>query len=156
MSFEQVQAYLASRGYGERAMAFDVSSATVPLAALAVGVVEARIAKTLSFRAADGGAQLVVCAGDARIDNPKYKARFGTKARMLTAEEAQQETGHAIGGVCPFLVKEGVRVYLDASMKLFDTIYPACGSANSAVKLTPEELAQLSGGEWVDVCKLPE
>ncbi len=156
MSFEKVQAYLASRGYGERAMAFDVSSATVPLAALAVGVEEARIAKTLSFRAADGGAQLVVCAGDARIDNPKYKARFGTKARMLTAEEAQQETGHAIGGVCPFLVKEGVRVYLDASMKLFDTIYPACGSANSAVKLTPEELALLSGGEWVDVCKLPE
>ena len=156
MSFEQVQAYLASRGYGERAMAFDVSSATVPLAALAVGVVEARIAKTLSFRAADGGAQLVVCAGDARIDNPKYKARFGTKARMLTAEEAQQETGHAIGGVCPFLVKEGVRVYLDEAMKRFDTIYPACGSANSAVKLTPEELAQLSGGEWVDVCKLPE
>ena len=128
----------------------------VPLAALAVGVEEARIAKTLSFRAADGGAQLVVCAGDARIDNPKYKARFGTKARMLTAEEAQQETGHAIGGVCPFLVKEGVRVYLDEAMKRFDTIYPACGSANSAVKLTPEELAQLSGGEWVDVCKLPE
>ena len=156
MSFEQVQAYLASRGYGERAMAFDVSSATVPLAALAVGVEEARIAKTLSFRAADGGAQLVVCAGDARIDNPKYKARFGIKARMLTAEEAQQETGHAIGGVCPFLVKEGVRVYLDEAMKRFDTIYPACGSANSAVKLTPEELALLSGGEWVDVCKLPE
>ena len=156
MSFERVKAYLASRGITDRAQEFDISSATVPLAALAVGVEEARIAKTLSFRAPEGGAMLIVAAGDARVNNPAFKARFGVKARMLTAEEVEEETGHAVGGVCPFDLKPGVQVYLDESLRRFDTVYPACGSANSAVRLSPDELQEISGGQWVAVCRIPE
>lgn len=156
MSIEAVRQALLPLGLADRMQFFDVSSATVPLAALAVGVEEARIAKTLSFRGPAGGALLVVAAGDARIDNPKFKAAFGCKARMLTAEEAQQLTGHAVGGVCPFALPEGVTVCLDESLRRFESIYPACGSANSAIRLTPAELEMASGGRWVDVCKLPE
>ena len=156
MSFERVKAWLDARGMAGRALEFDVSSATVPLAALAVGVEEARIAKTLSFRAPNGGALLIVAAGDARVNNAAFKARFGCKARMLTAQEAVEETGHAVGGVCPFALKPGVQVCLDESLKRFDSVYPACGSASSAVRLSPDELQELSGGEWVEVCKVAE
>lgn len=153
MSIEAVRAFFNTHGLEDRIHEFDVSSATVPLAAQALGVAEARIAKTLSFRL-NGGAMLLVAAGDARIDNPKYKARFGTKAKMLTADEAVQETGHAVGGVCPFVVKPGVQIYLDESLRRFDTVYPAAGSASSAVRLSPEELERLSQADgWVDVCK---
>ena len=154
MSFERVKAWLDARGMAGRALEFDVSSATVPLAALAVGVEEARIAKTLSFRAPNGGALLIVAAGDARVNNAAFKATFGCKARMLTAQEAVEETGHAVGGVCPFALKPGVQVCLDESLKRFDSVYPACGSASSAVRLSPDELQALSGGEWVDVCTI--
>ncbi len=156
MAIERVRAAFERLGIADRIEEFDVSSATVPLAALALGVQEAQIAKTLSFRAADGGALLVVAAGDARIDNPKFKAAFGTKARMLSAQEAEQMTGHAVGGVCPFAVKQGVRIHLDESLRRFEHVYPACGSANSAVKMTPTELAHYSGSSWVDVCRLLE
>ena len=156
MSFERVKAWLDARGMAGRALEFDVSSATVPLAALAVGVEEARIAKTLSFRAPNGGALLIVAAGDARVNNAAFKATFGCKARMLTAQEAVEETGHAVGGVCPFALKPGVQVCLDESLRRFDSVYPACGSASSAVRLSPDELQELSGGEWVEVCKVAE
>ena len=156
MSYERVKAWLDARGMAGRALEFDVSSATVPLAALAVGVEEARIAKTLSFRAPNGGALLIVAAGDARVNNAAFKATFGCKARMLTAQEAVEETGHAVGGVCPFALKPGVQVCLDESLKRFDSVYPACGSASSAVRLSPDELQELSGGEWVEVCKVAE
>ena len=154
MSFERVKAWLDARGMADRAREFDVSSATVPLAALAVGVEEARIAKTLSFRAQGGGALLIVAAGDARVNNTAFKARFGYKARMLTAQEAVEETGHAVGGVCPFALKPGVQVCREESLRRVDSGYPACGSANSAVRLSPDELQALSGGEWVDVCAI--
>ena len=156
MSYERVKAWLDARGMAGRALEFDVSSATVPLAALAVGVEEARIAKTLSFRAPNGGALLIVAAGDARVNNAAFKATFGCKARMLTAQEAVEETGHAVGGVCPFALKPGVQVCLDESLKRFDSVYPACGSASSAVRLSPDELQEVSGGEWVEVCKVAE
>lgn len=156
MSIDHVRDYLIPLGLADRMREFDVSSATVPLAALALGTQEARIAKTLSFRRADGGAMLIVLAGDARLDNPKYKAAFHTKAKMLSPEEAQAETGFAVGGVCPFGVPHGVHVYLDESLKRFDTVFPACGSASSAIELTPEELERASGGTWVDVGKLAE
>lgn len=152
MSFDRVKVYLDTHGMAGRAQEFEVSSATVPLAALALGVEEARIAKTLSFRAPQGGALLLVAAGDARVNNAAFKARFGGKARMLSAQEAVEETGHAVGGVCPFDLKPGVPVYLDESLKRFDIVYPACGSANSAVRLSPDELQAVCGGEWVDVC----
>ena len=156
MSYERVKAWLDARGMAGRALEFDRSSATVPLAALAVGVEEAHIAKTLSFRAPNGGALLIVAAGDARVNNAAFKATFGCKARMLTAQEAVEETGHAVGGVCPFALKPGVQVCLDESLKRFDSVYPACGSASSAVRLSPDELQEVSGGEWVDVCKVAE
>ena len=155
MSIERVRAYFQELGREGDILEFPVSSATVELAAQAAGVIPARIAKTLSFLV-DGGCVLIVAAGDAKIDNPKYKAMFHTKAKMLTPEEAVELVGHAVGGVCPFCVKEGVKVYLDPSLRRFDIVYPACGSPNSAVKLTPEELELLSGGEWCDLCKLPE
>ena len=154
MSFERVKAWLDARGMAGRALEFEKSSATVPLAALAVGVEEARIAKTLSFRAPNGGALLIVAAGDARVNNSAFKAHVGCKARMLTAQEAVEETGHAVGGVCPFALKPGVQVCLDESLRRFDSVYPACGSASSAVRLSPDELQELSGGEWVDVCTI--
>ena len=153
MSVECVKAYLAQFGMEDRVQEFDTSSATVELAAQAVGCEPARIAKSLSFLV-DGHAVLVVTAGDTRIDNPKYKARFGTKAKMLTPEQAVELVGHAVGGVCPFAVNEGVEVYLDESLKRFETVFPACGSANSAIELSCDELERCSQcEEWVDVCK---
>ena len=153
MSLERVRAFFAAHGLADRVMAFDVSSATVKLAAQAVGVPGARIAKTLSLAQPDGCA-LIVAAGDAKIDNTRYKAVFHTKARMLSAEEALAATGYAVGGVCPFALPDGVPVYLDVSLRRFDTVYPAAGSANSAVPLSCEELFSLSHARaWVDVCK---
>lgn len=153
MAIEKVRAYFSRYGMADRIREFDVSSATVELAARAVGCEPCRIAKTLSFLA-DGHAVLIVTAGDAKIDNPKYKAQFGTKARMLTPEEAETMIGHAVGGICPFGIDEGVMVYLDESLKRFPTVFPACGSSNSAIELTIDELEKYSGfASWVDVCK---
>lgn len=153
MSFAQAAAHLRGCGFEERIREFDVSSATVELAAIAVGTEPARIAKTLSFLVGER-AVLIVCAGDTKVDNPKFKARFHTKAKMLKEDEVVELIGHAVGGVCPFGVKDGVEVYLDESLRRFEVVYPACGSANSAVALTPEELGQASGSlGWVDVCK---
>lgn len=153
MSIEKVKAYFEKCGVGDRVREFDVSSATVELAAQALGCEPCRIAKTLSFLVAEK-AVLVVAAGDARIDNPKYKAQFGTKAKMLTPDQAETLIGHAVGGVCPFAVNEGVTVYLDVSLKRFETVFPACGSSNSAIELSIPELEKFSGfSQWVDVCK---
>lgn len=153
MSFEIAKSHLEKFGLEDRIQEFEVSSATVDLAAQAVGCEPARIAKTLSFLV-DGRAVLIVAAGDAKVDNPRYKNEFHTKAKMLTPDEVTELVGHSVGGVCPFGVKEGVRVFLDESLKRFETVYPACGSANSAVGLTIPELEQCSGFEgWIDVCK---
>lgn len=153
MAIEKVKAYFSQFGMADRVQEFEASSATVELAALALHCEPCRIAKTLSFLV-DGRAVLIVAAGDAKIDNPKYKAQFGTKAKMLTPDEAEAMTGHAVGGVCPFAVNEGVEVYLDNSLKRFETVFPACGSSNSAIELTIEELERYSGSPtWVDVCK---
>lgn len=153
MSIEKVRAYFASQGMEDRVMEFPVSSATVELAAQALGCEGCRIAKTLSFLV-DGKPILVVTAGDGRIDNPKFKATFHTKAKMLSHDQAAELVGHAVGGVCPFAVNEGVAVYLDESLKRFTTVYPACGSSNSAIELTIPELEKHSGfTSWVDVCK---
>lgn len=153
MSIERVRAYFRALGMEERIMEFDVSSATVELAAQALGCEGFRIAKTLSFMAAEGPV-LIVCAGDAKVDNARYKARFGVKAKMLTPDDALNLIGHAVGGVCPFAVKEGVTVYLDESLRRFATVYPACGSSNSAIEMTIPELERYSGcAAWVDVCK---
>lgn len=153
MAFEKAKEHLKKFGLEERIMVFDTSSATVELAAEAVGCEPARIAKTLSFLVEDG-CILVVAAGDARVDNKKYKAQFHTKAKMLSFEEVEERTGHGVGGVCPFGVKEGVKVYLDESLKRFERVYPACGSSSSAVELALPELEQASGCEaWIDVCK---
>ena len=153
MSIEKVKAYFAQFGMEGRVLEFPVSSATVELAAQALHCEPCRIAKTLSFVVGDTPV-LIVAAGDARIDNHKYKARFATKAKMLTPEQAAQRIGHAVGGVCPFAVQPGVEVYLDVSLKRFDTVFPACGSSNSAIELTIPELEQYSGyKDWVDVCK---
>lgn len=156
MAIDKVKAYFAEFGREGDVMESPASSATVELAAQAVGCEPARIAKTLSFAVGDRVA-LVVCAGDARIANPKFKAQFGCKPRMLPAEEAEERIGHAVGGVCPFAVNEGCDVYLDESLRRFDVVYPACGSSNSAIALTLDELAAYTPGSiWVDVCKLPE
>lgn len=153
MSIEKATAHLEKLGYADRIMIFETSSATVDLAAAAVGCEPERIAKTLSFDV-NGETILIVCAGDCRIDNPKYKATFHTKAKMLAFEEAEPRIGHAVGGVCPFGINEGVKVYLDESLKRFDIIYPAAGSSNSAVKLTIDELERCASPcEWIDVCK---
>lgn len=153
MSIERVRKYFREYGMEERIREFQVSSATVELAAAALQCAPERIAKTLSFLV-EGKAVLVVAAGDARIDNAKYKAQFSTKAKMLSPEEVKAMVGHAVGGVCPFAVEEGVKVYLDASLKRFETVFPACGSANSAIELTIPELEECSGYEgWVDVTK---
>lgn len=155
MAIEKVKEYFRSLNMEERVLEFPVSSATVELAAQAVGCEPARIAKSLSFLLGDDKAILVVvAAGDAKVDNAKYKAKFGTKAKMLKAEQVEPMIGHAIGGVCPFAINEGVVVYLDESLKRFVTVYPACGSSNSAIELTLEELERYSNAtEWVDVCK---
>ena len=153
MSIQRVKDYFRALGLEDRVLEFDVSSATVDLAAQALGCQPARIAKTLSFLV-DGHAILIVAAGDAKVDNPKYKAQFGTKAKMLTPQEAEELVGHAVGGVCPFAVNQGVTVYLDQSLKRFETVFPACGSGNSAIELSIPELEQYSGyTAWVDVCK---
>ena len=153
MSIEKVRAYFASQNMEDRVMEFSVSSATVELAAQAVGVIPARIAKTLSFLV-DDGCVLIVAAGDAKVDNSKFKAMFHTKAKMLTAEQVSEFTGHAIGGVCPFANPDGVKTYLDISMKRFTTVFPAAGSSNSAIELTCDELEQYSHSlAWIDVCK---
>ena len=157
MSIELVRAYFRSYGIENRIQELDHSSATVALAAEALGTEPCRIAKTLSFLVG-GSPILIVAAGDARIDNAKYKAFFGAKAKMLSPEEAVELVGHAVGGVCPFAVKPGVTVYLDLSLRRFSTVFPACGSANSAIELTIPELEancdHFQG--WVDVCKIPE
>ena len=153
MSIEKVKAYFDQYGIADRVREFEVSSATVELAAKALNCEPCRIAKTLSFMAG-GHAILIVMAGDAKIDNPKYKAQFGAKAKMLTPDEAESLVGHAVGGVCPFAVNQGVDIYLDDSLKRFETIFPACGSSNSAIELTIAELEKYSGfAAWVDVCK---
>lgn len=152
MSIEKVRAQFETFGIAERMLEFPVSSATVELAAKALGTEGARIAKTLSFYSGES-CILVVTAGDRKVDNAKFKARFGMKAKMLTMEDALSMTGHAVGGVCPFALPEGIGVYLDVSMQRFATVFPAVGSANSAIEFTCEELERYSGGEWVDVCK---
>ena len=153
MSIEKVRQYFQPLGREQDILEFETSSATVELAAQAVGCEPARIAKTLSFMA-DQKAVLIVAAGDAKVDNHKYKEQFHTKAKMLSPDEVTELVGHSVGGVCPFGVKEGVAVYLDESLKRFDVVYPACGSASSAVKLTIPELETASGYlGWIDVCK---
>ena len=153
MSYELAKAHLERYNLADRIQLFDVSSATVELAAQALGCEGKRIAKTLSFRLEDG-CILILAAGDAKVDNAKYKAKFQTKAKMLAFEEVEAEIGHAVGGVCPFGVNEGVTIYLDESLKRFETVFPACGTSNSAIELTIPELEQCSGYlEWVDVCK---
>lgn len=154
MSIERARAYLRNFGIEERIQEFSVSSATVALAAEALGCAPQRIAKTLSFMV-DGQAILIVAAGDVKIDNSKFKKYYGTKAKMLSADEVTELIGHAVGGVCPFGVNEGIKIYLDESLKRFETVFPACGSSNSAIELTIPELEKYSGYEcWVDVCKL--
>lgn len=153
MSIEAVRTYFHALGIEDRIQEFPVSSATVELAAQALNCAPERIAKTLSFKI-DEGAILIVAAGDAKIDNSKFKGQFHTKAKMLTADEVIQLVGHAVGGVCPFAVKDGVPVYLDESLKRFQTVFPACGSSSSAIELTIPELERYSGSsQWVDVCK---
>lgn len=153
MAIDKVRTYFKQWNMDDRILEFQVSSATVELAAIAVGCEPARIAKTLSFMV-DDAPILIVTAGDAKISNPKYKQTFGTKAKMLSFDDAEALIGHAVGGVCPFAVNEGVAVYLDSSLKRFATVFPACGSENSAIELTIDELETYSGMKsWVDVCK---
>ncbi len=154
MSIESVKSFLSAKGLGDRVMEFEVSSATVELAAAALGTEGARIAKSLTFYGKEGECLLIVTAGDQKIDNAKFKAFFGTKAKMMSAEDALSATGHAGGGVCPFALPEGVKVYADVSLQRFDVVYPAAGSANSAVRLSCEELFEASGAlTWADLCK---
>lgn len=156
MSVQAVREYLEKFGFADRIREFSESTATVELAAAVVGVIPARIAKTLSFRVHED-VILIVAAGDAKIDNRKYKDKFGAKAKMLSAEEAIELVGHPVGGVCPFALKDGVTVYLDESLKRFETVFPAAGSAGSAVEFSCEELFECSqAAEWLDVCKIPE
>ena len=153
MSIEKVRAYFAGFGMEERILEFPVSSATVELAARALNTEGCRIVKTLSFKVGDK-AILICAAGDAKVDNAKYKHYFGVKAKMLSHEEAASMIGHAVGGVCPFAVSEGVEVYLDESMKRFQTVFPAAGSSNSAIEMTIPEMETYSGyTAWVDLCK---
>lgn len=152
MSTEKARAHIEKLGFGDRIITHEQSTATVELAAEALGVEGARIAKSLTFMA--GGPIMVVTAGDMKVDNAKYKAEFGTKAKMLTAAEVDELIGHSVGGVCPFGINDGVRVFLDVSLKRFDVVYPACGGSNNAVKLTIDELLECAAPEkWVDVCK---
>lgn len=153
MAVEKVKVYFKKYGMEDRVLEFDVSSATVELAAAALHCEPQRIAKTLSFMVNEQ-VVLIVAAGDAKIDNHKYKEQFVTKAKMLSPEEVEALVGHAVGGVCPFAVNEGVKVYLDVSLKRFETVFPACGSSNSAIELTIAELEEYSGfAGWIDVCK---
>lgn len=153
MSLEKVRAYFKEQGIEEKIKEFDVSSATVELAAAAIGCEACRIAKTLSFHVGEK-VVLIVAAGDCKIDNQKYKAQFATKAKMLSKEEAEPLIGHAVGGVCPFAVKEGVEIYLDESLKRFESVYPACGSSNSVAEFTISEMEKYAKTtSWIDVCK---
>lgn len=153
MAIEKVREYFKAWNIENRILEFNVSSATVELAAEALHCETKRIAKTLSFKIEERGI-LIVTAGDAKVDNAKYKGTFGTKAKMLTPDEVESVVGHAVGGVCPFGIHEGIEVYLDESLKRFETVFPACGSSNSAIELTIGELEEYSGyKEWVDVCK---
>lgn len=154
MSIEVAKAYLKECGLDDRVLEFEQSSATVELAAEAAGVIPARICKTMSFKTAEG-AILVCTAGDTRIDNRKFKDIFKTKAKMLSPEEVVEYTNHEIGGVCPFgITNPNAKVYSDISMKRFESVFPACGSSNSAIEMTPDELYKYSNSiEWIDVCK---
>ena len=156
MAIEKVRQYFRQLGIEEEIKEFDVSSATVELAAKAVGVIPARICKTLSFSSPDGGCILIQTAGDTKIQNGKYKSKFGFKAKMLDPARVMRFTGHEIGGVCAFAVEDPeVRIYTDISMKRFDTVFPACGSSNSAIELTCDDLFHHSKAlEWIDVCKM--
>lgn len=155
MSLERAKTYLEAHGLSDRVMEFDVSSATVELAAQAIGCEAREIAKTLSFLV-DDKAILIVATGDSKIDNGKFKAVFHTKAKMIPFDAVEPMVGHAVGGVCPFGVNEGIAVYLDASLKSLTSVYPACGTSNSAVRLTVSELeGLLPDAAWVDVCKPP-
>lgn len=156
MAIDKVRKFFREKGIEDRVIEFDVSSATVELAAAALGCDGARIAKSMSFELKDSVA-IVVCAGDTKVDNAKFKAFFEVKAKMLPPELLVEKVGHAMGGVCPFAVNEGVRVYLDLSLKRFDVVYPACGSSNSAIGLTLPELEEYSGSlGWIDVTKAKE
>ena len=156
MSIDKVRAYLGKFGYDNKVQEFEVSSATVELAAIALNTEPKRIAKTLSFMVEDSPI-LIVCAGDTKIDNPKYKECFHCKAKMLDYSEVESLIGHAVGGVCPFGINDGVKVYLDQSLKRFDTVFPACGSSNSAIELTIADLEKISNPiSWVNVCKIKE
>ena len=153
MSIQKVREYFQKFGMEDRVLEFNLSSATVELAAIAVGTAPERIAKTLSFKVGDGYI-LILCAGDAKIDNRKFKDYFGFKAKMPSPDEVLENIGHAVGGVCPFAINDGIKVYLDESIKRFDTVFPACGSSNSAIGLTISELEKYSNySEWIDVCK---
>ena len=153
MSIELVREHFRKWNLQDQILEFPVSSATVELAAQALGCDPERIAKTLSFQLSDSPL-LVVTAGDARIDNSKFKGLFHVKAKMLSPEDVEEKVGHAIGGVCPFGIKENVKIYLDVSLKRFHTVFPACGSSNSAIELTPGELEQYTSSlGWIDVCK---
>lgn len=152
MAIDKVREYFEGLGMADRIHEFPVSSATVELAAEAVGCEPQRIAKTLSF-SVNGEPVLIVTSGDCKIDNRKFKEQFHQKASMLAYDDVERLIGHGVGGVCPFAVNEGVKKYLDVSLKRFEIIYPAAGSANSAVKLSTDELERYSGGEWIDVCK---
>lgn len=155
MSVKNVREYLSQFGYADKILEFDVSSATVQLAAEALKCEPSRIAKTLSFLVANEPI-LIVCAGDVKIDNIKYKAVFNEKAKMLSYDQVEMLIGHAVGGVCPFAINDNVKVYLDESLKRFESVYPACGSSNSAINLTISELQKISENfvQWIDVCKL--
>ena len=156
MSIEKGRAYFRQFGMEDRVREFDVSSATVELAALALGVDGARIAKTLSFKK-DDSCILILAAGDARIDNHKFKEKFHMKAKMLAPDEVLSLVGHPVGGACPFGINDGIDVYLDESLKRLETVFPAVGSGNSAIELDLDELYKYSNAiEWLDVCKLPE
>ncbi len=153
MSIEKVREYFKSLGLADRIQEFNDSSATVELAAEALGCEPGRIAKTLAFRIGNG-CMLLVVAGDAKVDNPKYKARFGLKAKMIAPDETETFVGHAVGGICPFAIPSGIPVFLDESLKRFDIVFPAAGSSNSGIGLTLAELERCSGAaDWVDVCK---
>ena len=153
MSIEKVREYFKQKGIEDRVREFDISSATVELAAKALGCAECRIAKSMSFKIEDK-AIIIVTAGDVKIDNAKYKAKFHIKAKMLQYDEVERMIGHKVGGVCPFAINSDVIVYLDESLKRFETVFPACGSSNSAIELTISELEEHSNfRQWIDVCK---
>ena len=152
MIVEKVQQYLEGQGFCGEIMTAEESTATVDLAAQVLGVDPERIAKTISFKLKDDSCVVIVSQGRGRIDNKKFKDFFQSKPKMLKQEEVEAYTGHPVGGVCPFALKEGVRIFLDVNLKAFETVFPAAGNANSMIEVTPEELLRLTGGEWVDVC----